>query len=111
MKFNINTQVSVTLTAHGAEIIEDEIAKLPNHLRPDIRYKAGSVYTVEMWVLMETFGPRLCIGTPPFEKCEIDMPGDPRVTAALNILAQAENCDGPQELLDVAVDARKALQS
>ncbi len=111
MKFNINTHVSVTLTAHGAEIIEDEIAKLPNHLRPNNRYKAGSVYTAEMWVLMQTFGPRLCIGTQPFVNCEIDMPGDPRVTAALNILAQAETCDGPQELLDVAVDARKALQS
>ena len=111
MKFNINTQVSVTLTAHGAEIIEDEIAKLPNHARPDNRYKAGSVYTAEMWVLMQTFGPRLCVGTHPFVNCEIDMPGDTRITDALNILAQAENCDGPQELLDVAVDARKALQS
>lgn len=111
MKFNTNTQVSVTLTAHGAEIVEDEIAKLPNHARPNIRYKAGSVYTAEMWELMETFGPRLCIGTQPFEKCEIDIPGDPRVAEALNILAQAENCDGPQELLGLAVDARKALQS
>lgn len=108
MKFNINSMVRVTLTAQGAEILERELGKLPNQLRPDTRYKEGSVHKDQMWVLMQTFGPHLCMGMQPFENCEIDIHDDPRIAEALNILAQAD--DGPDDPFVVAVNAQKALQ-
>lgn len=110
MKFNINTQIVVTLTAQGAEILERELGKLPNQLRPDVRFKEGSVYKEQAWVLMQIFGPHICMGMQPFKNCEVDIPDDPRITEALNILSRAETCEGPHELFAVAVDARRALQ-
>lgn len=66
--FNMNKTVAVTLTQHGAEILNKSRAAtkegLPEAAQEWFKsdYKAGEEYRAQLWSLMQDFGAHIYLG-------------------------------------------------
>lgn len=58
MKFNLNRNCSVVLTAYGAEILNQTYACIVRE------YKEGDVFKTQVWTLFNIFGEAVHIGNP-----------------------------------------------
>ena len=81
MKININWKARVTLTARGAQVLNDHNRQF--HISGDYQkderafptnYVVGDVYETELWDAMHIWGPQIIMGAPTvFDKNEIEI--------------------------------------
>lgn len=79
VKINCNHSVAVTLSARGAEVLNQRDrmfdARFPTVRRgePRKQYVAGERYEAQLWCLMNDFGHTMTVGQePPFSPLEIE---------------------------------------
>jgi hypothetical protein len=78
MNINLNATVSITLTEHGAAVLNNwnQDPAVPSIYWSKTR-TAGEVLVTQLWEVMQVFGPSTCLGMPGphFENNEITLIG------------------------------------